>query len=240
MKSTEGSARYRMAHRCADFMSRSFLRAMLSLGACTGKERESDVIPGRVINLRPVAVADLRQLREWEQAPEVARWLTTTASALDARESAEQEYERLLRSPRIKLLAIETKAGDLVGLLRLHDLDLTHRKAQVRLFVAPAQQQRGYGGDALGTVARFCFEELGLRRLGLVVRADHPHAQRLYERLGFRVEGREREAALSEGRWVDFVLMGLLASEWRSQHAADVTAANETANEAATPTGEGE
>jgi RimJ/RimL family protein N-acetyltransferase len=186
-----------------------------------------------VINLRPVAAADLRQLRAWEQEPAVARWLATTASALDARESAEQEYERLLRSPRIKLLAIETKAGDLVGLLRLHDLDLIHRKAQVRLFVAPAQQQRGYGADALRTAARFCFEELGLRRLGLVVRADHPHAQRLYERLGFRVEGREREAAWSEGRWVDFVQMGLLAREWRSRQSAE-------ANEPPPTSGEGE
>ncbi len=174
------------------------------------------MIAGTRVNLRPVTVTDLRQLREWEQAPEVARLLTTVASALDARESPEQEYERLLRTPRIKLLAIQTQEDMLVGLLRLHDLDLIHRNAQVRLFVAPEHQGHGFGGDALRTVARFCFVELGLRRLGLVVRADHPYAQRLYARIGFRVEGREREAAWSEGHWVDFIHMGLLASEWES------------------------
>lgn len=190
------------------------------------------MIAGRSITLRPVAPSDLRQLRAWEQAPEVARWLTTTASALDARESPEQEYERLLRVPRVKLLAIQTAAqtaapavdtatagrdaAELVGLLRLHDLDLIHRNAQVRLFIAPDRQGRGYGGDALRTAARFCFEELGLHRLSLVVRADHERALRLYERVGFQVEGREREAAWSGGAWVDFVRMGLLASAWRA------------------------
>lgn len=182
------------------------------------------MIAGTVVNLRPVATADLRQLRAWEQLPEVSHWLTTEASALDARESPEQEFDRLLRTPRVKLLVIATQEGTAVGLLRLHDLDLIHRKAQVRLFVAPEYQRRGYGGDALRTIVRFCFDELGLHRLGLVVRADHPYARQLYEQIGFRSEGREREAAWSKGRWVDFVQMGLLAHEWREMTASSPSA----------------
>ncbi|MFI5272337.1 MAG: GNAT family N-acetyltransferase [Ktedonobacterales bacterium] len=173
------------------------------------------MIPGNVIDLRPVAVGDLRQLRVWEQSPQIAHWLATTASMVDARESPEQEFDRLLHSPRIKLLAIQTKAAVLTGLLRLNDVDFAQRKAQVRLFVAPEHQGRGYGSDALRTTARFCFDELGLHRLGLLVRADNVRARGIYERLGFSVEGREREAAWSAGRWVDFLHMGLLATEWR-------------------------
>lgn len=217
-------------------MSFSSPRTMLFSGAMNhinqvlqgALEETQTMITGTRVSVRPVAAPDLRQLRAWEQAPEVARWLATTASALDARESPDQEYERLLRTPRIKLLAIQTEEYGLVGLVRLHDLDLTHRNAQVRLFVASEHQGHGYGGDALCAVVRFCFEELGLHRLGLVVRADHPYAQGLYARLGFRVEGRERDAAWSEGHWVDFVRMGLLANEWPSRmdpsHPADLPA----------------
>ncbi|HZC04363.1 MAG TPA: GNAT family protein [Ktedonobacterales bacterium] len=214
------------------------------------------MIRGQSISLRPVNPGDLRQLRAWEQAPAVSHWLTTMASALDARESPEQEYERLLRTPRVKLLAIETLAdaerdaknvapggqsdGKLVGLLRLHDLDFIHRNAQVRLFIAPDKQGRGYGGDALRTVARYCFEELGLNRLSLVVRADHEQALRLYTRLGFQVEGRECEAAWSAGNWVDFLRMGLLAREWRAGAANAATTATTATTDGYTHAQEGE
>lgn len=169
---------------------------------------------GTCVRLRPVSAADLRQLRVWEGSPDVARGLATTASMLDARESAEQEFDRILRTPRIKLLAIETLDHELAGMLRLHDVDLVHRKAQVRLFIAPEFQGRGLGTDALKLAVRFCFAELGLHRLGLVVRADHVHARHIYEHVGFEVEGCERDAVWSAGTWVDFVHMGLLADRW--------------------------
>jgi RimJ/RimL family protein N-acetyltransferase len=38
----------------------------------------------------------------------------------------------------------------------------------------------------------------------------------LYEKIGFKVEGREREAYWHEGRWWDGVELGMLEGEWRS------------------------
>lgn len=179
------------------------------------------MLQGAITRLRPVQIADIRLLRQWESDPHIAHWLTTTATTLDARESIEQEYDRLVKMPRIKLLAILEQRDDaegspsVVGFLRLHDIDPIDRKAIVRLFIAPDQQNKGYGTDALRTIIRFSFQELGLHRLGLVVRADHALALAVYERLGFIHEGREREAAWSAGQWVDLLHMGLLVDEWR-------------------------
>lgn len=41
-------------------------------------------------------------------------------------------------------------------------------------------------------------------------------AVRLYARLGFVEEGREREALWHEGRWWDGVEMGMVEGEWRA------------------------
>ncbi|GAC1452927.1 MAG: hypothetical protein PVSMB4_13550 [Ktedonobacterales bacterium] len=139
--------------------------------------------------------------------------MTTLTAALDPHESAEQEFDRLLRTPRVKLLAIQTKSGELAGFLRLNDVDYVARKATLRIFLAPEMQGRGYGTDALRHLVRFCFEQLGLHRLGLVVRADNARATHVYQRLGFVVEGREREAAWVDGQWVDFLHMGVLATD---------------------------
>ena len=37
----------------------------------------------------------------------------------------------------------------------------------------------------------------------------------MYARVGFQVEGRRREQVFIEGRWVDEVVLGLLAGELR-------------------------
>ncbi len=172
---------------------------------------------GTLVDLRPVRVTDLALLRQWEHDPNIDHWMATTANSLDARESCEQEFDRLLRSPRIKLLALQAKAGTVVGFIRMNDLDLAARKATLRLFVAPEMQGKGYGTDALRILANFCFHELGLHRLGLVVREDNSRALSVYKRLGFVVEGCEREAVWTEGRWLNFLHMGLLAQEWREE-----------------------
>lgn len=171
------------------------------------------MIVGTQVVLRPARAADLPLLRQWEADPAVAHWLGTSASALESRESAEQEYDRLLRTPRVRLLAIQTAAGAVIGFVRLNDLDQQARKVTLRLLVAPEQQSQGYGTAALRLLARFCFAELGLHRLGLVVRADNQRAIGVYRRLGFVEEGRERDALWSAGGWVDWLYMGLLAGE---------------------------
>jgi RimJ/RimL family protein N-acetyltransferase len=171
------------------------------------------MIAGTLVNLRPVRAADLTLLRRWEQDPRIAEMLGIRATALDSRESPEQEYDRLLHTPRVKLLAIETPEGEVAGFLRLNDVDLIARKATLRIFIAPDMQGRGYGGDALRTLADYCFCEMGLHRLGLAVREDNARALGLYERLGFVVEGRERDAIWAEGRWVSYLHLGLRADE---------------------------
>ncbi|MEO8953601.1 MAG: GNAT family protein [Ktedonobacteraceae bacterium] len=175
------------------------------------------MIPGKYIDLRPIRAADLTLLRQLEQHQLIAHFMATTATVLDARENVEQEFDRLLRLPRIKLLAIQTKTGAVVGFIRLNDIDFVARKATVRIFVAPDMQGQGYGTDALQCLADFCFRELGLHRLGLVVRDDNTRAISVYKRLGYVVEGCERDATWSEGRWVNFLHMGLLASEWHEE-----------------------
>ena len=177
------------------------------------------MISGNVVDLRPVCANDLAFLREWEHHPDIDHLMATKASALDARESKEQEFERLLRTPRVKIMAVQTKTANVVGFIRLNDLDLIARKAVVRLLIAPEMQGQGYGSDALRTLIHFCFYELGLHRLGLVVREDNTRAIAIYKHIGFRAEGCERETLWSNGKWVHFLHMGLLAHEWQKERA---------------------
>ncbi|MDD5645607.1 MAG: GNAT family protein [Candidatus Bipolaricaulis sp.] len=55
---------------------------------------------------------------------------------------------------------------------------------------------------------------MNLNNVELVVHGDNPRAQRCYEKLGFRVVGRRRQARILGSRKLDVLVMDLLAEEF--------------------------
>jgi len=76
------------------------------------------------------------------------------------------------------------------------------------LAVAPRYQRRGIGRRLLAAAITEARRRRA-RRLTLRVLASNTRARRLYESLGFEIEGVQREEFLLEGRFVDDVLMAL-------------------------------
>jgi RimJ/RimL family protein N-acetyltransferase len=85
----------------------------------------------------------------------------------------------------------------------------------VGLFVA-ALRGRGLGRETTRLVLAWGFDVLGLHRIQLEVLATNRRAIRCYLVCGFRQEGVRREAQLYPDGWKDFIVMGLLQSEYVS------------------------
>lgn len=83
----------------------------------------------------------------------------------------------------------------------------------VGLFVA-ALRGRGLGREVTRLVVAWGFGGLGLHRIELEVLAGNTRAVNCYLACGFRQEGVRREAELYPDGWKDFLLMGLLRSEY--------------------------
>jgi diamine N-acetyltransferase len=84
----------------------------------------------------------------------------------------------------------------------------------VGIFIGETQHQsQGYGQQALRLILRHAFHDLGLHRLYLTVLDDNARAIRVYEKCGFRVEGRLRQHAYKRGQFRDLVLMGICAGD---------------------------
>ncbi len=78
-----------------------------------------------------------------------------------------------------------------------------------------AEWGKGYGTDAMRVMLRYAFTELNLRRVSLNVFEYNPRAVRSYEKAGFVVEGRRRQALNRDGRRWDIIHMGILHDEWQ-------------------------
>ena len=83
----------------------------------------------------------------------------------------------------------------------------------VGLFVV-ALRGRGLGREVTRLAVAWGFGGLGLHRIQLEVLAANARAVNCYLACGFRQEGVRREAELYPDGWKDFLLMGLLRSEY--------------------------
>jgi RimJ/RimL family protein N-acetyltransferase len=94
---------------------------------------------------------------------------------------------------------------------------LHHRTATIGLNIAAEEQRRGYGSEAIRWMLKWAFEMAGLHRVAIGCFSYNPGAQRLYERLGFVLEGRERESLWFNGGWHDIINFSMLDGEWREK-----------------------
>ena len=67
------------------------------------------------------------------------------------------------------------------------------------------------------------FERIGLHRVALSVFGFNERAVRSYEKAGFAIEGREREAIIRDGKRWDEITMGILQRDWRARQAGSQT-----------------
>lgn len=129
------------------------------------------------------------------------------------RDDAERWYEQLVEHPHAWVIEHEGRG---IGEIRLDDLDSHDRRAMLAVGINdPELLDQGLGTEVIGLVLGHAFGSLGLHRVGLRVLEFNQRAIRSYEKCGFEIEGREREAALVDGQRYDDVMMGVLASEWQ-------------------------
>lgn len=100
-----------------------------------------------------------------------------------------------------------------IGLCDLMKIEVATRSAEFGIWIARPWWSGGYGTDAARTLCRFGFDHMNLHRITLYVNASNAQAIRAYEKVGFKEEGRMREAVFVHGGRDDQLVMGLLAGE---------------------------
>jgi RimJ/RimL family protein N-acetyltransferase len=114
---------------------------------------------------------------------------------------------------------IQTLADDrLIGMTGLFGADNQHHDAWVAIGIGEREYWgKGYGSDAMNLILGFGFLELNLHRVNLLTFSYNSRAIRSYEKVGFVHEGVARRTIKRYGKRFDFVLMGILRSEWEAK-----------------------
>lgn len=117
---------------------------------------------------------------------------------------------RLAEPPDEHISLVASVAGEVVGSIDLVPRTRSPRRrhaAELGLAVHDAWHGRGVGSALLGAAVELADRWLNLRRLELTVYADNAAAVGLYEKFGFRVEGRLEQFAFRDGAFADAYTM---------------------------------
>lgn len=172
------------------------------------------MLTGDLVTLRPLRPADYPTLWEWRI--DLATWGDQSDQApfpMTLEAYARWNDESALTPEKGVTWAIEA-GGELVGRASLFAFDELSRNAEVGLGFGPDHRGKGYGRDTLRVLLRFAFTHRNLHRVWLECAATNERALRAYRAAGFVEEGRLREHAWIDGRYVDVVRMAVLRSEW--------------------------
>jgi RimJ/RimL family protein N-acetyltransferase len=172
------------------------------------------VLTGEKAVLRPFTEADAEVIAEMIEDPEVIRF-TFEPDTVITPESLRSWYgSRSDRTDRLDLAVTDRATGELVGEVVLNQWNPATRSCNFRTLLGPRGRGRGLGTEATRLIVAYGFEQLGLHRIELQAYAHNRRALRVYEKVGFVVEGVRREVQLREGEWADEVLMAILDHEW--------------------------
>ncbi|PSK44170.1 Polynucleotide 5'-hydroxyl-kinase grc3 [Elsinoe australis] len=110
-----------------------------------------------------------------------------------------------------------TAAPTPIGAVHLnsHGQNLNHhRHTEIGIDILPEYQGKGYGSEAIRWVLDWAFRRANMHKVVIRAFEWNDGAVRLYEKIGFKREGRLREQLWHDGRYWDEVVLGMLSREW--------------------------
>lgn len=181
------------------------------------------MIIGDQIRFRAIEKDDLPNFVKWLNDPEVKQGLSMIMPLSLAEE--EKWFEELLKKSLYeKPLAIEIQPDPqvdewiFVGNCGLFGIDWQNQFAEIGIHIGEkGYWNQGFGTKAIRLILKHGFDNLNLHRLWLRVFENNPRAIRSYEKAGFTLEGKFRQAQYLDGKYVDVIIMSMLKSEWQEQ-----------------------
>ncbi len=156
---------------------------------------------------------------EWSRDDDLQYW---SGSIPSARSFA--EFQRTLSEKdwpsdgRRRSYAILTFERELIGMVSCYAIDWKHRSAELGVYIGERRLwSHGFGTDAIVTLLRHVFNDLGLGSVHLNTYESNARALRSYEKVGFRAIGARRRFRPRVGYYRE-VRMVIDAEEFIAQH----------------------
>jgi RimJ/RimL family protein N-acetyltransferase len=172
---------------------------------------------GEKCYLAPCRAGDAEAWARWDTDLEVAIPMGSEAHSVYSEEK-ESEILRDIIAKQMPVFNIVTCDGDtLIGRCLLMHIDSVDRTAELGMVIGEKDHwSSGFGLEATRLLLDYAFNLLNLNSVMLGVFSFNKRAIRCYEKAGFKLIGRRREARTIAAKKYDLIFMDMLASEFES------------------------
>lgn len=174
---------------------------------------EAQPLDAGSVAIREARVSDAARCLDYlrEVSAEPGRMLPVDADEWDMPVHDEEAYiQHVAAAPNCLMLVVETE-GDIVGILTCNGGARRAMRHAVTLGVSLRKDYRDMGlGHQLMQRTVDWARTSGVTRIELHVYVENVRAIHLYEKFGFKIEGRRPHAYYHNGRYIDDFVMGLL------------------------------
>lgn len=177
------------------------------------------MLTGKNVLLRPIERSDISYFLKWFNDPEVIQYLGLYLPMTEMSEEKFIEELGTMRATSDVILVIEVIEGDStkpIGNCGLHQIDAKDHNAIFGIVIGEKDYwNKGYGPEAARLLISYGFQQLNLHRISSTALAFNQGSVTLHKKVGFREEGRLRQAMFKNGQYHDLVQFGILREEWR-------------------------
>jgi RimJ/RimL family protein N-acetyltransferase len=173
---------------------------------------------GERVYLSPLVVEHASLWYRWHNDLETALLAASPGHRSPGSEAEFREViETFIKRKWHPFLIVEAESDEPVGWCALIQVDPIGRRAMLAALIGEKEEwSKGLGEDALRLLLDYGFSMLNLNSIELIVHEDNVRAVRCYEKLGFQIVGRKREARIHGPLKQDILLMDILAAEFES------------------------
>ena len=126
-------------------------------------------------------------------------------------------HERALYNSSRFDFAFEVE-NNIVSMTGLTNIDTGNGLCEFYIMVNPELQSRGYGKKTTEFTINYAFNKYNIHKVYLYTNNFNERANKLYEKLGFQLEGVMRKHKFKNGELIDRCIYGLLKEEWKNQN----------------------
>lgn len=172
------------------------------------------MLQGEKTYLRAIEGEDLPILLSWRNKPHMRKFFREYREiGLDHQQ---QWYKKIvLGDDRVRMFAIVNHNHELLGACGLCYINWVDRNADFSIYLGKEDMyiDDKFAIDASKIMIKYGFEELNLHRLWAEIYDFDEAKTKMFEALGFTLDGRHRETHWTNGKWCDSLFFSLLQSD---------------------------
>jgi RimJ/RimL family protein N-acetyltransferase len=173
-------------------------------------------IRGKIVTLRAPEIEDVPKLHKWSNDPEIWNMLGGWHFPFSSRSTEAWVQSRNDGNLTDHVFCIDTPDEGVIGTANLVNIDWKNKTAFHGMMIGESNLRgKGYARDAVFSIMRYAFMELGLNRLDGDMIAYNNRSIKFYlDKCGWKQEGVRRNWFFRNGEFHDKIVVGVTREDY--------------------------